>query len=411
MLLATVVAAMGVAGAPLSARAAPAARCDAGPGCCPAIFWTALAAGVLLKGPVIVMVVVLAVGALAIVDRSVRWLCGAAADRRHRLVCAAGAAVVPRHRAARRRDLLRRIDRVATCSPRCATGQESHGAPPGYYLLLFWVTFWPGAMLAGLATPAICRGAARARREISAGLAGADLDRARARRHQAAALRAAALSGGRDPDRRHRRCTHAVGAHLARARHDVVVRDPARWPALPAIVALIVIGRQFGLLVWPVIGAAAVMGLLAWQLYESDGAEQSLLRGAAARRPDRRLPLFGLDRSRDHATVSERDAGKRSCARAAAASRSRPLSATMSRASSSSPAPTTRLTDGAGRRRFPARRRLPLRLHRGAPGAQLRAARRGASGCVMSPQSRIDAFNVSSGHAITIAVYRSGGPP
>ena len=35
------------------------------------------------------------------------------------------------------------------------SGQESHGAPPGYYLVLFWVTFWPGAMLAGLAAPAI----------------------------------------------------------------------------------------------------------------------------------------------------------------------------------------------------------------------------------------------------------------
>ena len=24
-------------------------------------------------------------------------------------------------------------------------GQESHGAPPGSYFLLFWFTFWPGA--------------------------------------------------------------------------------------------------------------------------------------------------------------------------------------------------------------------------------------------------------------------------
>ncbi len=43
-------------------------------------------------------------------------------------------------------------------------GQESHGAPPGYYLLLFWVTFWPGATLAGLAAPAVCA----ARREPGA---------------------------------------------------------------------------------------------------------------------------------------------------------------------------------------------------------------------------------------------------
>ena len=40
----------------------------------PAIFWTALAGGVLLKGPVILMFVGLAVGALVVADRSARWL-------------------------------------------------------------------------------------------------------------------------------------------------------------------------------------------------------------------------------------------------------------------------------------------------------------------------------------------------
>ena len=36
-------------------------------------------------------------------------------------------------------------------------GQESHGAPPGYYFLLFWVTFWPAATLAGVSAPAVWR--------------------------------------------------------------------------------------------------------------------------------------------------------------------------------------------------------------------------------------------------------------
>src|SRR5260221_6061092 len=44
--------------------------------------------------------------------------------------------------------------------------QESHGAPPGLYLVLFWVTFWPGAPLAGMAAPAVWR----ARREPRAPL-------------------------------------------------------------------------------------------------------------------------------------------------------------------------------------------------------------------------------------------------
>jgi len=48
------------------------------------------------------------------------------------------------------------------------------------------------------------------------------------------------------------------------------------------IVVLAVLGRQFGLLVWPLIAAAAVLGFLAWRLYQVDGAEHALLRGVAA---------------------------------------------------------------------------------------------------------------------------------
>src|SRR5258708_32109834 len=40
----------------------------------PAIFWTALAAGILLKGPLILMFVVLTIATLAILDRSAAWL-------------------------------------------------------------------------------------------------------------------------------------------------------------------------------------------------------------------------------------------------------------------------------------------------------------------------------------------------
>src|SRR3954452_8239470 len=40
----------------------------------PAIFWTALAAGILLKGPLILMFIVLTIATLAILDRSSAWL-------------------------------------------------------------------------------------------------------------------------------------------------------------------------------------------------------------------------------------------------------------------------------------------------------------------------------------------------
>src|SRR6266481_115820 len=128
----------------------------------PAIFWTALAGGILLKGPLILMFVGLTLGTLAILDRSAAWL--------WRLRPVWGlmwvlVLVLPWFVAIFWRagdaffagsiggDMLSKL-----------SAQESHGAPPGLYLLLFWVTFWPGAALAGMAAPAVWR----ARREPGA---------------------------------------------------------------------------------------------------------------------------------------------------------------------------------------------------------------------------------------------------
>src|SRR5262249_1755637 len=126
----------------------------------PAVFWTALAAGVLLKGPLILMVVGLAAIALIAIDRSARWLsalkpsCG---------IVWLAALVLPWFLAIVGRtgeaffaqsvgeDMVSKIYR----------SQESHGAPPGTYFLLFWVTFWPGAALAALAAPAVWAGRAK----------------------------------------------------------------------------------------------------------------------------------------------------------------------------------------------------------------------------------------------------------
>ena len=75
MLLFTIVAAMGVLARvylpPRSASARGGSRWTL-----PAIFWTALAAGILFKGPLIVMVVGLAARDAVVIDRSARWLLG-----------------------------------------------------------------------------------------------------------------------------------------------------------------------------------------------------------------------------------------------------------------------------------------------------------------------------------------------
>src|SRR5262249_59115714 len=51
---------------------------------------------------------------------------------------------------------------------------------------------------------------------------------------------------------------------------------------IAGIAVLVVIGRQFGLLVWLLMGAAAVMGFLAWRFYQTVGADHALLRAIAA---------------------------------------------------------------------------------------------------------------------------------
>jgi 4-amino-4-deoxy-L-arabinose transferase-like glycosyltransferase len=152
MLLLTCVAAMGaMARAYLSEQRKGAGLAGSA---LPAIFWTALAAGVLIKGPLIVMFVGLTVLTLAACDRSVRWF-GA-------LKPAAGAiwfcllvlpwfiAIVSKSGSSFfvqsvGHDMMAKVVSV----------QEAHGAPPGYYFALFWVTFWPGATLAAMAVPSI----------------------------------------------------------------------------------------------------------------------------------------------------------------------------------------------------------------------------------------------------------------
>ena len=63
----------------------------------PAVFWTALAAGILIKGPLIVLFVGLTIAALADRDRSMALAAGVAAAPGHRLALRSWCALVRRH--------------------------------------------------------------------------------------------------------------------------------------------------------------------------------------------------------------------------------------------------------------------------------------------------------------------------
>jgi len=159
--------------------------------------------------------------------------------------------------------------------------QEAHGAPPGTYLLLFWLTFWPGATLALMALPGIWN----ARHEKGARfllawivpawilleLVATKLPHYVLPLYPAIAI---LIAGVLD--------NHAL------SRRPWLMTAAAWWfvitlgLSIAAVALHIAIGQQPGFLAWPFLVAALIFALFAWWLYGVDGAELSLLRASAA---------------------------------------------------------------------------------------------------------------------------------
>ncbi|MGC1981588.1 MAG: glycosyltransferase family 39 protein [Pseudolabrys sp.] len=279
MLLLTSVAAMGaLARIYLASQTEP--QDDKGDWRQPAILWTAIAAGVLLKGPLVPMFVGLTVIVLSVVDKSARWLWSlrpfAGIVWLILLVSPWFVAIIAKSGAsffvqAIGHDMLDKV----------ASGQEAHGAPPGFYFLLFWVTFWPGAVLAGLAAPIVWKSRYEPRtRFLLAWLLPSwlvfeavmtKLPHYVLPLYPAIAIMIAGI-------------LESYG--LTKQRW--MVRGTIGWFLLPGAVAIatlvlfIMFGRELGLIAWPFAALAVIFGLFAWWLYEVDGAERSLLRGVLA---------------------------------------------------------------------------------------------------------------------------------
>ena len=241
-----------------------------------AIFWTALAVGILIKGPMILMVVGLAAATLCILDRSARWLL---ALRPLPGLLWLLVLVLPWFIAIFARvgtqfligsvgeDMLAKV----------ASPQETHGAPPGLYVILFFVTFFPASILAGLAAPAVWA----VRREAAARFLLAWLVPSwivfeavlTKLPHYVLPLypAIAILTAG------------AVESKVLSQR-PWLVRGVMWWFLVPVIVSIIavvtavVIERDLALFAWPFFAAAVVCGLFAWQLYDQEGAERAFTR-------------------------------------------------------------------------------------------------------------------------------------
>lgn len=244
------------------------------------LFWTALAAGILDKGPLVLMVVALAALTLSILERSARWL--------NRLRPLAGAAwmvllVLPWFIAIYWRagnafladsvghDMLAKI----------AGGQEAHGAPPGYYIVLFFVTFFPGSALAPAAVPAIWSAWREpAMRFLLAWLVPSwivfELVATKLPHYVLPLYPAIAILLATVVDR------NQLSGRPSLRRATIL------WFAGPLVLTGVAIGIAIALshnlepLAWPFLAASILCGLFAWRLYAVDGAERSLLRMFAA---------------------------------------------------------------------------------------------------------------------------------
>jgi 4-amino-4-deoxy-L-arabinose transferase-like glycosyltransferase len=244
------------------------------------ILWTALAGGILLKGPLILMVVALAALALAIADRSARWL------MRLRplvgvlwilvLVLPWFVAIMGRAGESFLQDSVGQ-DLFA----KIFKGQETHGAPPGYYLVLFWLTFWPAAPLAAVAAPAVWRHRREAGTRFLLAWAAPcwivfELVVTKLPHYVLPLYPALAILIAREIERR----DLSDNPHLT--------RFTVMWPIFAAIIPaaavwlMLYMRGQFGWLAWPFGAAGLIFGFYAWRLYDVEGAERSLLRACLA---------------------------------------------------------------------------------------------------------------------------------
>ena len=368
----------------------------------PAIFWTALAGGILLKGPLILMFVGLTILVLAVLDRSAVWLWRMRPvwGLMWMLVLVLPWFILIFLRAGDAffffffgGDMLSKL-----------SAQESHGAPPVLYLLLFWVTFWPGAALAGMAAPAVWR----ARREPGAQFLLAwlipswivfELVLTKLPHYVLPLYPAIAIL--------------AVGALERRVlSRSWLRRGAAWWFAIPAIGSVIAIVGAIKLThqpvfpAWPLLAVAMIFGLIAWWLFEDSRAERSLLNAVIAAM-FLAIGVYGIVLPSLTTLFPSAEVARALrnvvCVgpKAAAAGFHEPSLVFMTGTS-------TLLTDGSGAADFLGQGscRFALVEQRSERGFVQRAE---AIGLRYNVASRIEGYNISQGRAISIAIFRSEG--
>lgn len=111
------------------------------------IFWLAQGLGILIKGPMVPLVSLLTLITLWIADRRIGWIRGIRPLAGLLLVAAMVGPWVAAISTATGGQFVGQAVK-SDLLPKLLGAQESHGAPPGYYLLLMTATLWPASLFA-----------------------------------------------------------------------------------------------------------------------------------------------------------------------------------------------------------------------------------------------------------------------
>ncbi len=144
VMLATIVAAQGVLSRFYMAGNGAAKRPGQG---AVLTFWLAQGLGILIKGPIVPLISLLTVAALWIADRRLGWLRGIRPLAGLLIVAAMVGPWVAAISTATGGQFIGQAVK-SDLLPKLLGAQESHGAPPGYYLLLVTATLWPASLFA-----------------------------------------------------------------------------------------------------------------------------------------------------------------------------------------------------------------------------------------------------------------------
>jgi len=110
-------------------------------------FWIAQGIAILIKGPIVPMISLLTIATLSIADRRIGWLRGIRPIAGAIVVAAIVGPWVAAISTATQGQFIGQAVK-SDLLPKLLGAQESHGAPPGYYLLLVTATLWPGSLFA-----------------------------------------------------------------------------------------------------------------------------------------------------------------------------------------------------------------------------------------------------------------------